>query len=188
MPSNAFEDSRISEGTLHAGAQHIASIPVKSGPLPLGGPGPFKAPGSRPSKTERPAIRRVLGVTALTGVDVRNLAGDSLGSIVEIMIDLTSARIAYAVLSYGGFLGIGDKLFVVPWSALSFDQRANEFILDVQRESLETAPGFDKDNWPDMSDPVYGAEIHKHYGKMPYWDSTTTDFSSDEYISNRCCD
>jgi PRC-barrel domain len=179
MPTNAFEDSRISEGTMHAGAQHVASIPVNSGPIPR--LEPFQLSAGRPSKTERPAIRRVLGVTTLTGTGVRNLAGDSLGSIAEIMIDLTNARIAYAVLSYGGFLGIGDKLFAVPWSALSFDQRANEFILDVQRETLENAPGFDKDNWPDMSDPVYGGEIHKHYGKAPYWENPMTDLSSDEF-------
>ena len=170
MPGNAFEDSRISEGTMHAGAQHVASVPVNSGPIPR--TEPFKAAASRPSKTDRPAIRRVLGATTLTGTSVRNLAGDSLGAVVEFMIDLTSGRIAYAVLSYGGFLGIGDKLFVVPWSALSFDQQACEFILDVQRETLENAPGFDKDDdWPDMSDPVFGGEIHKHYGKTPYWET-----------------
>lgn len=117
------------------------------------------------------AFRRFLGAKTLSGDSVLNLAGQDLGKIDEIMIDIPSGRVAYAVLSFGGVLGIGGKLFAVPWSALSVDEDAKCFFLDVDKSTLETAPGFDKDNWPDMSDLTWGAGIFKHYGEDPYWKS-----------------
>jgi sporulation protein YlmC with PRC-barrel domain len=119
--------------------------------------------------------RRVLSAGTLAGDRVRNAAGEDLGKIEEIMIDLPSGRVAYAVLSFGGFLGIGDKLFAVPWSALSIDEGEHEFILNVDRKTLENAPGFDKDNWPDMADPSFGSQVHTHYGRTPYWEHDVTD-------------
>jgi sporulation protein YlmC with PRC-barrel domain len=132
-----------------------------------------------PDAQNRP-LRRVLGATTLVGDRVRNSAGDDLGKIEELMIDLVRGRVAYAVLSFGGFLGIGDKLFVVPWSALQVDQPAHEFVLDIKREILEKAPGFDKSHWPDMTDPSYGREIHRHYGQTPYWEIAVAEFRSSE--------
>ena len=79
------------------------------------------------------------------------------------MIDLPSGRIAYAVVSFGGFLGIGDKLFAVPWQALTLNTAEHEFILDVDRDTLERAPGFDKEHWPDMADPEWVSHVHAHY-------------------------
>jgi PRC-barrel domain len=98
-----------------------------------------------------------------------------LGKIDEIMIDILSGRVAYAVLSFGGVLGIGNKLFAVPWSALSVDEDEKCFVLEVAQPTLETAPGFDKSNWPDMADVTWGAEISKHYGITPHWDETLPD-------------
>ena len=98
--------------------------------------------------------RRVMSAGTLAGDRVRNAAGEDLGKIEEIMIDVPSGRIAYAVLSFGGFLGMGNKLFAVPWNALTLNEAEHEFILDVDKSTLENAPGFDKDNWPDMSDPI----------------------------------
>ena len=111
----------------------------------------------------------IISAGSLMGNHVRNAAGESLGKIEEIMIDVNAGRIAYAVLSFGGFLGIGDKLFAVPWESLALDPTGKEFILDVDKSVLENAPGFDKDNWPDMADTTWGSEIHGHYGKTPYW-------------------
>lgn len=119
--------------------------------------------------------RRVLSAGTLAGDRVRNTAGDDLGKVDEIMIDLASGRVAYVVLSFGGFLGIGDKLFAVPWDSLRVDEGEHQFILDVDRHTLENAPGFDKDNWPDMADPEFGAAIHQHYGRTPYWEHDVTD-------------
>src|SRR5215472_6641365 len=114
--------------------------------------------------------RRVLSASTLAGDSVRNAAGDSLGKVDEIMIDIPSGQVAYAVLSFGGLLGMGNKLFAVPWSALSVDEDEKCFILDVDKRTLETAPGFDKDNWPDMDDAEWGTTVFRHYGATPYWE------------------
>lgn len=111
----------------------------------------------------RGAYRRVLSAATLTGDRVRNPAGEDLGKIEEIMIDVPAGQVAYAVISFGGFLGIGDKLFAVPWRALTLNERDHVFILDVDRRRLEEAPGFDRDNWPDMADPSWGAQIDEFY-------------------------
>ena len=98
---------------------------------------------------------RCLSATTLCGVPVRNRAGEDLGDTKELMIDIHEGRIVYAVLSFGGFLGIGDKLFAVPWSALRVDTENQCFVLDVDKEVLEKVPGFDKDQWPDFPDPRF---------------------------------
>jgi len=115
--------------------------------------------------------RRVLSASTLAGDKVRNSAGTDLGKIDEIMIDIPSGRIAYAVLSFGGILGIGNKLFAVPWSALQVDEDEKCFILDIDRSKLESAPGFDKSNWPDMSDTEWGSSIFEYYDVVPYWEN-----------------
>jgi len=113
-------------------------------------------------------FRRVLAASTLEGDSVRNSAGDNLGKVDEIMIDIPSGQIAYAVLSFGGVLGMGDKLFAVPWSALRVDEDKKCLILDVSKSTLETAPGFDKNNWPDNT--TWGSEVYSHYGANPYWE------------------
>jgi len=115
-------------------------------------------------------FRRVLSASTLEGDSVRNSAGDSLGKVNEIMVDIPSGRIAYVVLSFGGILGMGDKLFAVPWTALRVDEDEKCFILDVSKSTLESAPGFDKDNWPDMANTSWGTQIYQHYGASPYWE------------------
>jgi len=122
-----------------------------------------------PYTTTKP-IRRVLSASTLVGDEVVNNAGDNLGKLNEIMIDLPTGRIAYAVLSFGGFLGLGNKLFAIPWSRLSVDEINKRLVLDVPREVLDRAPGFDKDNWPDMADAGWGQQIYSYYGVDPYWD------------------
>jgi len=117
--------------------------------------------------------RRVMSAGTLAGDRVRNSAGDDLGKIEDIMLDVPSGRVAYAVLSFGGFLGMGNKLFALPWEALTLDEREHQFILDVDKQVLENAPGFDKDNWPDMADPQWGSQIYSHYGYTPDWESKT---------------
>jgi len=116
----------------------------------------------------RPA--RVLSASSICSDRVWNNAGEELGNIEELMIDIDSGRIAYAVLSFGGILGFGDKLFAIPWNALKLDVANNVFKLNIEKKVLEKAPGFDKDNWPDMADSAWGNEIYKHYGYQPYWD------------------
>jgi sporulation protein YlmC with PRC-barrel domain len=113
---------------------------------------------------------RVLSASTLSGDPVRNAAGEDLGKIEEFMIDLETGRVAYAVLSFGGFLGVGDKLFAIPWEVLQLDTDMHEFVLNVDKEVLKNAPGFDKSNWPDMTDRAWGAGIFRYYGRRPYWE------------------
>ena len=113
---------------------------------------------------------RLMGANTLDGNDVYNKDNEDLGDIKEIMLDVPTGRVAYAVLSFGGFLGMGDKLFAVPWSALKLDTVNKRFVLDVSKERLKEAPGFDKDAWPDMADPAWVKSIHSYYGVKPYSD------------------
>jgi sporulation protein YlmC with PRC-barrel domain len=107
---------------------------------------------------------RLMGADTLMGEDVYNRQEDDLGDIKEIMIDMQSGQIAYAVLSFGGILGMGDKLFAVPWQALQLDTVNKRFILDCTKQKLENAPGFDKDRWPDMASAEFGSQVHGFYG------------------------
>ncbi|HMZ54579.1 MAG TPA: PRC-barrel domain-containing protein [Nitrospira sp.] len=113
--------------------------------------------------------RRLLSASTIEGLPVHNQAGEDLGEIHALMIDLENGRIAYAVLSFGGFLGLGDKLFALPWEALTLSAGGDFFILNVARERLEQGEGFDKDRWPDMADTAWGERLHTYYGYKPYW-------------------
>src|SRR5438445_12971392 len=85
--------------------------------------------------------RRVLSASTLAGDRVKNAAGEDLGKIDELMIDIPTGRVAYAVLSFGGVLGLGDKLFAIPWRALRVDEDEKQFIFNVDKRQLENAPG-----------------------------------------------
>ena len=106
----------------------------------------------------------LMGADTLLDNDVYNKAGEELGDIKEFMIDMASGKVAYAVLSFGGMLGMGDKLFAVPWPALALDTANKRFTLDIVKSSLKDAPGFDKDKWPSMADPTWAGGVHKFYG------------------------
>ncbi len=107
---------------------------------------------------------RVLSASTLKGDDVYNPEGEKLGSIKELMLNIESGRICYAVLSFGGFLSLGEKLFAVPWSALKVDTENKRFVMDTDEERLMNAPGFDTENWPNMADPTWEKSVHTYYG------------------------
>lgn len=105
----------------------------------------------------------LMGAGTLIGDDVYNTTGENLGDIKEIMLDMQTGKVAYAVLSFGGVLGLGEKLFAVPWSALTLDTEDKGFVLDVSKDQLKALPGFDKDDWPDMTDPMWVKTISSYY-------------------------
>jgi hypothetical protein len=113
----------------------------------------------------------VLQASAVIGNKVLNPAGEQLGNLKELVIDLEDGRIAYAVLSFGGFIGMGDKLFAIPWEAFLLSPKDHTFILDVEKDVLQEAPGFDKDHWPDNAQYEAGwlLDIYEYYGYSPYW-------------------
>ncbi|HEY8020897.1 MAG TPA: PRC-barrel domain-containing protein, partial [Thermoanaerobaculia bacterium] len=92
-----------------------------------------------------------------------------LGKIEELMLDLEKGRVAYAVLSFGGVLGMGAKLFAIPFEALKLDADRHHFTLDVDKEKLKNAPGFEKNNYPKVADRAWGTQIYNYYGYKPYW-------------------
>jgi sporulation protein YlmC with PRC-barrel domain len=94
---------------------------------------------------------------------VINLEGKPIGTINDLVIDIDTGGVVYAVLEFGGFLGFGDKLFAVPWQSLSSVPAEGIFILDQSEAKLQKAPGFDKDNWPDVGDKSWGAGIYEFY-------------------------
>jgi hypothetical protein len=104
------------------------------------------------------------------GSKVVNAQNEDLGKIEDLVIDAGAGRIAYAVLSFGGFLGMGDKYFAIPWNAFRFNLTEKHAVLNLDKKQLENAPGFDKDNWPNMADSTWGTNIYKHYGYTPYWE------------------
>lgn len=112
---------------------------------------------------------QVLSAGTLKGTKVVNTKGEDIGSIEELMIDLDSGFLAYAVLSFGGIMGIGDKLFAIPWAAMTIDTKDKKFVLDVDKERLEKGEGFDKNDWPNMSDLEWRARMYEYYGTVPYW-------------------
>lgn len=106
----------------------------------------------------------LMGAGTLMGDRVCNINEEDLGYIKEIMLDTRDGRVRYVVLSVGSFLGMGDKLFAVPWDALTLDTKNKRFVLSVEKDRLENAPGFNKDKWPNMSDSIWAKEIHAYYG------------------------
>ena len=112
----------------------------------------------------------LMGADTLLGNDVVNTMDENLGDIKEIMLDMRTGRVSYAVLSFRGFLGMGEKLFAVPWDALKLDTVNKCFVLDASKDRLENAPGFDKNDWPDMADTAWEKGVHDFYGTQPYVD------------------
>ena len=110
----------------------------------------------------------------IIGGKVVNPQDESIGKIEDIVIDATAGRIAYAVLSFGGFLGVGNKYFAIPWNAFRFNLADKKAVLNLDKKLLENAPGFDKDAWPNFSDATFGSTIYRHYGYTPYWEETGT--------------
>lgn len=113
---------------------------------------------------------KVTSAATLSGFLVRGRDNQDLGCIEELMIDPGTGRVAYAVLSLSGFPGFAGKLYAAPWCALELDPEQRVFFLNADRETIEKAPAFHEDDWPDFADPEWGSGIHHHYGLRPYWE------------------
>lgn len=106
----------------------------------------------------------IISSRKVQGTKVVNPAGEDLGRIEDIMIDKVSGRAVYAVLSFGGFLGMAEKHFALPWSALTFAPEREAYIVKIDKDILQRAPGFERDAAPDLSDPDWGRRIQDYYG------------------------
>ncbi len=108
--------------------------------------------------------------SSMLGTNLYSRKGDSLGDIKEVVIDPNTGRVVYVVVAFGGFLSIGEKLFAIPFSAIEYNVDKNEYVLDVDRDRLKEAPGFDPEHWPSMADEKWNRNIYKFYGRPPYWE------------------
>lgn len=133
--------------------------------LAAGGVSTIVAFAETPATPSKPSMFRASTIESLK---VRNSAGDNIGKIKDLVIDARTGKVSYAVLDFGGFLGVGDKMFAVPWHALKYQTTGNDehLLLDVSKERLKEAPGFDKNHWPDMADPQW-KDLDKYYGAVP---------------------
>jgi sporulation protein YlmC with PRC-barrel domain len=113
---------------------------------------------------------KALGANAIKGYTVTDNGGEKLGKIEDFMIDPNRGSIAFAVLSFGGIMGLGGKLFPVPWSALLLSPKDKKAVIQVDKEALMSAPGFkkaDKNSWTEMADREWSARIFEHYRFLP---------------------
>ncbi|WP_213302181.1 PRC-barrel domain-containing protein [Paraburkholderia sacchari] len=112
----------------------------------------------------------IMASSTLEGDHVFSSDNEDVGKIKEVMLDVERGKIAYAVMSCGGFLGIGDKLLALPWAALTLDTTHKCFVLNVTSEHIKNAPGFDKDHWPAMADIGWATTLHEYYGARVHWE------------------
>ena len=110
---------------------------------------------------------RLIASDKVEGTAVYDRQGNRLGSVYTVMIDKYSGQVAYAVMSFGGFLGIGERYHPLPWRMLTYDTGLGGYVVDVTREQLERAPSYARDEAPWGSNPDYGRDVYAHYG-LPY--------------------
>ena len=113
---------------------------------------------------------RLIAADKVEGTSIYNPSGDSLGSVEDVLIDKVSGKIAYAVVGFGGFLGIGDRHYPLPWEKLKYDREMGGYVVDLDRRTLEGAPSYVTNDTPHWEDPAWGTGVSKYYGARPYWD------------------
>lgn len=109
----------------------------------------------------------LIAASRVEGTSVYNRAGESLGSIYDVMINKRSGQVAYAVMSFGGFLGMGQSYHPLPWKILDYDERQGGYVVDLDKDRLQNAPSFDANERPDWNNRDFGRRIDAYYGILP---------------------
>ncbi|MFN4275188.1 MAG: PRC-barrel domain-containing protein [Ferrovibrio sp.] len=112
---------------------------------------------------------RLISADKVEGTTVYNPTGDKLGSINNVMIDKLSGKVAYADMSFGGFLGIGDRHHPLPWGMLKYDEKQGGYVVNLDKKTLESAPSYGADERLNWEDEVWGRKVHDYYGVPPFW-------------------
>lgn len=134
------------------------------------GTGAFAVSQTRADEGEASTVA-IHRASTLIGTRVENLQGEHLGQIEDVVIDSEDGIVAYAVLSFGGLLGLGETYFPVPWKSLQDKPGAKKtLLLDIMKEKLKNAPHIDKDQWSSLADRRWGADIHTYYAQQVYWE------------------
>jgi sporulation protein YlmC with PRC-barrel domain len=149
---------------LHVKWNRVLTVGALLGTLGFAVPAAFagdKAPSNQTFRIQK--------ASELIGMPVLNPNGEKLGVVQDLAIDGEHGRVAYVVLSFGGFLGMGEKWFAIPTESMTLPKSAKNFVLVMDQDRLKEAPGFDKDKWPAMGDSKWGMQTHEFYGVQPYW-------------------
>jgi PRC-barrel domain len=129
------------------------------------------AANTKPPTLESRETASLIGSDKVEGTPVYRPNGERVGQIERVMIDKMSGKVAYAVMSFGGFMGIGEDYYPLPWSLLAYNPQLGGYEVDVSQEQLKGAPKYSKhENW-DWSDRERGRKVFDHYGEPPYWGS-----------------
>ena len=126
------------------------------------------APTGTSSAVHQGGHHRLIAADKVEGTAVYNTGGDRLGTIEDLMIDKISGRVAFAVMSFGGFLGIGEQHHPLPWSILTYDTTKGGYVVDLTREQLEGAPSYAASENVDLSD-THGVRVYDYYKAQPFW-------------------
>jgi len=147
-----------------------------SSPLFAGNPPPPQTPIVTQTLNKLDSTTTGMGIRAskLMGMKIQNSRKESIGQIKDIVVDPASTRIQYVAVTYGGFLGLGDKLFAVPMQAIKVQQDPDNrdrvvLVLDVTKEQMNGAQGFDESNWPNFADEQFSGELHRRYNVENRW-------------------
>lgn len=112
---------------------------------------------------------QLISADKVDGTAVYNATGDKLGSVDHVMIDKFNGRVAYAVMSFGGFLGMGNKYHPLPWSVLKYDTQQDGYVVNLDKKVLEGAPVMEDADVADWDNRAWGQQIHNYYHVPPYW-------------------
>jgi sporulation protein YlmC with PRC-barrel domain len=115
------------------------------------------------------AAQGLISSSKVEGTAVYNVEGEKLGSVDCLMIDKQSGHVAYAVMSFGGFLGLGEKRHPVPWQSMSYDKSKDGYVVGLSREQLEAAPNLNPGEYGQLGDRAYEETVYTHYKAEPYW-------------------
>jgi sporulation protein YlmC with PRC-barrel domain len=109
----------------------------------------------------------LIAASKVNGTSVYNRKGESLGSIYDVMLNKQSGQVSYAVMSFGGFLGMGEKYHPVPWKKLTYNEQYGGYVIDIDKKQLEGAPAYGVSDAPDWGNGTYGNTIDKYYDGIP---------------------
>ena len=123
------------------------------------------------AQAEPPRIssKSLIAAKRVQGTDVYNMQGEKLGTVEDIMIDKVSGQAIYAIMSFGGFLGIGENYHPLPWSTLKYDESKGGYVVNLDKKVLEGAPSYGPRDRIDWDDQKWGRRVHDYYGIAPYF-------------------
>jgi PRC-barrel domain len=125
--------------------------------------------GTGGGSVETDETDRLIASNKVEGTAVYNRQGERLGEVDNFMVDKYSGQVAYAVMSFGGFLGIGESYHPLPWRVLTYDTGLGGYVVDLDKETLRGAPSFGRDETPDWGNREWGTRVHDYYRVPPYW-------------------